>query len=513
MVSIKQIIRLKAEGQSNRQIHLILGIGRRTVNKYVKQLECSALSYPELQSLEEKDLVEFFDSTRGKKYSLDTERYKKAVDFFPYMDTELCRPGVTRWHLWAEYRQQHPQGYNYSRLCKLLSEWKQSKDVSMHIEHKAGDKLYIDYTGKRLEVIDQETGEVKKVEVFVAVLGASQYTYVEASYSQKKEDFIGALENAFIFYGGVTKAVVCDNLRSAVDKSNRYEPKINETLADFALHYNTAIVPARARKPKDKSLVENGVRIIYYRIFAPLRNRRFFSLEELNRAIQEELEKHNDCYFQGKSYGRKSLFISIEKQELSELPATIYELKKLYWITAQKNGHVCLGEDKHYYSIPFQYIGKKVKLLYCRSVVEVYYNFQRIAFHKRNYQRFKYTTERDHMASSHQFISDWSMEYFTAKAAAVGPETEAFIKELLEHKRHPEQGFKASQGILNMAKKVGGERMNNACRRALYYKSYLYNTIENILTKELDKVPINEEENGQMTMPLHDNIRGQNYYK
>jgi transposase len=513
MVSIKQIIRLKVEGQSNRHIHLVLGIGRRTVNKYVKQLECSGLSYKELQSLEENDLIELFDSTKGKNFSVDRNRHQKAVDFFPYMDTELCRLGVTRWHLWAEYRQQHPEGYNYSRFCKLFNDWKQSKDVSMHIEHKAGDKLYIDYTGKRLEVVDQQTGEVKRAEVFVAVLGASQYTYVEASYSQKKEDFIGALENAFIFYGGVTKAVVCDNLRSAVDKSSRYEPKINETLADFALHYNTAIVPARVRKPKDKSLVENGVRIIYYRIFAPLRNRMFFSLEELNRAIQEELGKHNDSYFQGKSYGRKTLFETIEKQELSELPPTGYELKKISWISVQKNGHVCLGEDKHYYSVPFQYVGKKVKLLYSRSTIEVYCSFQRIAFHKRNYQRYKYSTERTHMASTHQFISDWSAEFFTTKAAEVGPETETFIKELLEHKQYPEQGFKSSQGILNMAKKVGYERMNNACRRALYYESYFYGTIESILLKELDKIPIHEEENGQMTIPLHDNIRGQNYYK
>ena len=256
--------------------------------------------------------------------------------------------------------------------------------------------------------------------LFIATLGASQFTFVEATLSQTIPDFLHSLQNSFRYFGGITAAVVPDNLKSAVTKSDRYEPEINERLADFASHYNTTIYPARARKPKDKALVEGAVKIVYHRIYAALRNREFYSLEALNAAIKEELEKYNNLRFQGRDYSRRDLFNETDKKALKSLPQAGYELKEYKMATVQKNSHVLLSKDKHYYSVPYSYIGKKVKLIYTRRVIEVYYNHKRIALHQRNYSPHRYTTIKTHIPSSHRFVSEWSPEKFTQWAATIG---------------------------------------------------------------------------------------------
>jgi transposase len=380
----------------------------------------------------------------------------------------------------------------------------------MRIEHKAGDKMFVDYAGEKLQIVDQITGEIKQVEVFVSVLGASQLTYVEATESQKKEDFIAACENALHYYGGSPLAIVPDNLKSAVIKSNRYEPKLNENFELFAQHYSMAILPARVYKPKDKSLVEGAVKIAYNRIYTGLHERHFFSLEELNQAIMELLDKHNNQLFQGRNYSRRQQFEEMEKNTLQPLPQLRFEQRKQNTVTVMKNGHVCLSSDKHYYSVPFTYLGKKVKILYSNRSVEVYYRYELIAKHDRVKSPHNYTTLPEHLATQHQYVADWNPERFLNEANALHPDIGKYIQQVLLRKPHPEQAYKSCQGILSFAKRIGTERLRKACNRAMDYNLYHYKIIEGILQKGLDKY---DEEPTPAHMPAHENIRGSEYYK
>lgn len=506
--TLKQIIRLKVQKTSNRQVAKLLNITRKTVNKYVKRIEQLGLTYPDLLLYEERRLDELFE----KPVCLIKEDNPKEIllTWMQYIEKELKRVGVTRWNLWAEYKNKHPGGYSYSTFCTAYQMWQDQHGVVMHFEHKAGDKLYVDYTGKKLEIVNQQTGEVTQVEVLVAVLGSSQYTYVEATKTQKKEDFMGAIENALHYFGGVPAAIVPDNLKSAVTKASKYEPRLNETFEDFALHYQTTILPTRARKPRDKALVEGAVNIVYNRIFSVIRNTVFFNLPDLNMAIWELQETYNAVNFQGKDHSRKDLFNQVEKKELMPLPMERYEFKQYALVTVLKSSHIWLLEDKHYYSVHYKYLGEKVKLIYTISRVEIYHKSERIAFHQRNILPYKYTTVREHMPSAHNFVSDWNPEKFLSWATDIGVETKGVIEKILQSKQHPEQAYKSCVGILSFAKKVGHERLNNACGRAIHYHSYNYMSIKNILDKALDKEQIVEQ---QYKLPLHDNVRGKDYYQ
>ena len=510
MTTIKQIIRLKLEKVSQRAISVSLGISRASVSKYFSLIEVSGIDYKDLLALPESDLDELFNTATPKKYLKD-ERYAILQACFPEIEKELKRVGVTKGILWAEYKKEHSDGYGYSRFNSCYMEWAGKKDVVMHFEHKAGEKIFVDYTGSKLEIVDWQTGEITKVEVFVAILGASQLTYAEASFNQKKENFIRSVENSFNYFGGVSKAVVPDNLRSAVTKSNKYEPEINESFQDFALHYQTTILPARAAKPRDKALVESAVNIIYKRIFAPLRNTIFHTIEALNTAMKEELEKHNNKAFQGKDHSRRELFNQIEKEALQPLPLQTYEFKTYKWLTVHKNSHIFLYEDHHYYSVPYAYTGDKVKLIYNSSQVEIFKGSTRIAFHKRNYNSYKYTTVKSHMPSAHNFIAEWNPEKFISWSQSIGAYVHCLIKKILESKIHPEQAYKSCLGVLSYAKKVGHVRLNKACKRAVEYELYNYGIIKKILEKGLEEEPMEEEK--QYNLPFHDNIRGKNYYQ
>jgi transposase len=378
------------------------------------------------------------------------------------------------------------------------------------MEHKAGDKLFIDYAGKKLSVVVKDTGEITEVEFFVAILGSSQYTYAEASPSQQKEDLIKSVENALQFYGGVPAAIVPDNLKSAVIKSNKFEPTLNETFLDFAEHYGTAVLPARAYRPRDKSLVEGAVRILYQRIYTALRNNVFHSIEELNIAIWDELEAHNNKKLTGRHISRLQMFNDVEKEALSPLPQYRYEIKYQAMATVGQNGHVQLGKDKHYYSVPYQYIRKKVKLLYTSASVEIYHKYNRIAVHKRSLKPYNYTTQTGHLASSHQFMSEWTPQRFINWGASIDEPVKEFITRLLEQRLHPEQAYKSCLGVLSFAKKVGNDRLSAACKRAIDYNIYSYRIIQTILQKGLDKMDEPEDEDPQL--PFHTNIRGDKYY-
>ena len=401
MSKLRQIIKLYCQHMGTRKISEATGVSRNTVKKYIKQFQILRTTWEELSGLSDKEISDVFNEEPIAKSS---ERLEKLISYFPYAEKRLKQRGMTLQLLWMEYAEKHSQGYQSSAFYSHFKQWKRRSHPSMHMIHKAGDKMFVDYTGEKLKITDPSTGEITSVEVFVAILGASQLTYVQAVESQDMEDFITCCENALHFFGGVPSAIVPDNLKSAVTKSNRYEPQLNENFEAFADHYGMSVLPARTYKPKDKSLVEGAVKITYTRIYTLLHGLMFTSIKELNEAIWQHLEKHNDLNFQGRNYSRKVQFDEMEKLALQSLPGQRFEMRKQAIVTVMKNGHVCLHSDKHYYSVPYDYIGKKIKLLYSKSRIEVYYKYAMIAAHNRIKSPHNYTTDPVHMASHHLYL-------------------------------------------------------------------------------------------------------------
>lgn len=512
MLHLKQLLRLYTSGVSKLQISKQLGFSRNTVKKYINLYHEHLFTYQELQDLSDEDLNDLFGASPLEVRDQDNIQ-KHLESLFPYFSKELKRVGVTRYLFWEEYIDKHPSGYSYSRFCYHYRIWLKKVNPSMHIEHKAGDKMFVDYTGKKLRIIDKETGEEQEVEVFVSVLGASGMTFVEATFTQNKEDFLGSLTKTLHYYGGVPAAIVTDNLRTAVKKSHKYEPVITDSLLDFASHYSTTILPTRAYHPKDKALVENAVRIVYTRIFAPLRKQQFFSLEELNKAIEILLDLHNKAPLQRKKYSRADIFHEVEKPVLLPLPSLMYQLKHTTRATVHKTSHVYLNKDKHYYSVPFSYIGKKVNIIYSKNNVEIYYEGRRIAFHNRIVLKYGYTTIKEHMPSSHQFMTEWNPSRFLSWGRSIGESCEGYIMKILEKKQPPEQSYNTCLGILSLSKRVDQSRLDNACKRALGYERYNLAIIKSILERGLDNLTDDETFFEEKKLPKHKNIRGGKYYE
>lgn len=508
MSKIRKVIKFHCSGKSKLFISNYLSLSRNTVKKYIALFDALGLNLEDLEKKADADLEDLFSQSTLESAN---PKLEKLQSYFPKMERDLKKVGVTVQHLWEEYYKENPDGLKSSQFRYHFRNWSNRVNPVMHMNHKAGDKMYVDYAGKTLSVIDQDTGEIREVQFFVAILGASQYTYAEASLSQQKEDFVASVENAVRFFGGTPGAIVPDNLKSAVIKSSRFEPTINETLADFAEHYQTAILPARAYKPRDKSLVEGAVKILYRRIYVHLREQKFFSLGQLNEQIWNLLEVHNKKKLTARPYSRLELFTEDEKKELNPLPQERFEIKYQSFATVMQNGHVSLSSDKNFYSVPYQYLRKKVKLLYTKSTVEIYYKYNRIATHPRHYKPYVYTTNPEHMASTHQFVADWSASRFLDWASGIDPSVGEFIMKIIDSKNHPEQAYKSCLGILSFEKKVGKQRLINACKRALDYRIYSYKAIQNILENNLDRIDIESETD--LELPHHDNIRGKNYFK
>lgn len=509
MRKIREIVRLNEQSKlSQRKISKTLGISRPVINDYIIKLKTSGLGFSDIENMPDDKLLKILE---GNKTS-DNEKLKLLTGKFTHFTKELKRIGVNRQILWEEYIKENPDGYGYSQFCYHFQIWQNMSEISMHMEHKAGDKLFVDFTGKKLAITDRTTSEKQEVEVFVAILGASQLTYVEASLSQKKEDWIRLNENSLRYFGGVPRAIVPDCLKSAVTKTDRYEPDINPEYLDFARHYNTTILPARPAKPKDKALAEGAVRIVYSRIFAILRDRVFYSLDEINLAIFEQLDPFNARKMQRPGVSRRELFDDIEKSELQSLPADRYELKKFKRLKVQFNYHIYLNDDCHYYSVPYRYKGRKVDVLFTERALEVYYNNVRIAAHIRNSRKNGYTTQRDHMSESHKWQDNWNPEKLTDLAREKGEDVAVFIETVLSSRQHPEQSYKTCLGILALSKAYGELRLNKACKRAIYFENCTYKMIKNILSNNMDQMDVEDFEiNG--TLPEHENIRGDQYYK
>lgn len=509
MKKIREIIRLKETcNLSKRKIARALGVSRPVVDQYLSDFYASGLDYKEISNLPDDKLLETINNNKKIKKN---EKLKILSSKFEYFTKELKRVGVTKHLLWEEYIQEHPDGYSYSQFCHYYLMWQNTSEISMHIDHKAGDKMFVDFTGKKMSIVDRHTGEVTEVEIFISVLGASQLTYVEAVPDQKKESWLRVNENSLRYFGGVPRAIVPDCLKSAVTKGDKYEPEINPEYNDFARHYNTTILPARPYKPKDKALVEGAVKIVYSWIFARLRNEVFFSLEELNRATREMLDEYNGRLLQKLKISRRELFLEVEQSELNPLPIEHYELKSFKKLTVAFNYHIYMKDDEHYYSIPYQYRGKDVEVMYNASILEVYYNNIRIAFHSRINLQKKYETLPGHMPPNHKWVNDWNPDKFINWAAGKGHNVKQVIEAVLAKNQYPEQSYKVCMGILSLAKKYTNVRLNLACKRALYYEKYSYKWINNILTNKLEAV--DEEQNlFEQPLPDHENIRGNKYY-
>lgn len=503
MSNFKQILRHRENGMALQTISKTLGIAQNTVKKYLQLVDSKGLAIEDLLGISDDELEKLLSDPDQKS----EQRHQELLSFFPYMEAELKRTGVNRWLLWGEYRQKFPDGYSYSQFCDHFRQWRIGLTASMRIEHVPGDKLYIDFAGERLSIVNVLTGEITYVEVYVATLGFSQYSYVEAILSQRKEDFIAATENALHYFGGTPKALVPDNLKSAVTKADKYEPIINADFLDFANHYGSVVFPARSRKPQDKALVEKTVNIVYSQVYAPIRNNVYHDIKRLNEDIRHYLDIHNSKPFQKRPESRKELFENDEKNALASLPKERYELKESKYATVTKTSHICLKPEKHYYSVPYRYIGKKVKIVYSVSHVSVFHDGDRIAFHKRNTKQHGYTTVKDHMPSAHRFVSDWNPDYFLNWAKGIHPDVVDYLRNIIDSYPYPEQAYKSCLGILGYDKKAGRERLINAVRRAIHYNTYNYSVITRILSGGMDSIPLETESIAEKTIE-HEHIRG-----
>ena len=511
MFKIRQVLRLYADGRGSKFISKTTGIARNTIKKYLLLFFELRLTIERVEAMSDKQLAVAFLIEKPKTIC---NRVTDLETLLPELAGKLKKRGITKQLVYADYITQCPDGYKHSAFLVRLNAYMGMSRPSMRVPHKVGDKLFIDFTGKKLQVVDQQTGEVRDVEVFVAILGCSQLTFVIAVDSQKKEDLIFACEAALHFYGGVPEAIVPDNLKSAVKKASRYEAELNDSFAAFAAHYNTYVFPARAYKPKDKALAEGAVKIIYTSIFTRIDEKVYTSLETLNGDILFYLEAHNSTLLTGCDYSRMQQFEALEKNMLKPLNKYRYDPMTTKTGTVGKTGFVTV--DHRYYSIPYKFIGKKVKLMYNRTKVEAFNDHELIAVHTRSFGKEKYIQNDDHLASWHKYPTEWNPEKFIAEGALIGIAVMEYIKKVLSRNEYPEKNYRACQGIINYNKRVGETRLINACKRADSFNVYNFSIIERILKSKADFIPLDEEQHtsgNSNNMPLHDNIRGEDYYQ
>ena len=509
MSQVKQILQLHKQENGNKTIARHLNISKNTVKSYLEKYRSSKLSLDTLLKMEDHDLEKVFHP--GNPAYKD-ERFDTLKDNLDYFTTELKKTGVTRKLLWEEYRVSHPTGYSLSQFSFHLSQHMLSKSPSLVLKHEPGGKLFVDFAGKKLSYIDRTTGEVIECQVFVACLPYSDYGFCMAVPSQRIDDFIHALTVCLEQLGGAPKVLVPDNLKSAVVKANRYEPTINRVLEDFANHYNMAVVPARARKPKDKALVENQVKLIYNRVYARIRNQQFFSLADLNAAIKMHTANHNQTRMQERDYCRQEHFLSNEKHLLGPLPENAFEIKYYKEYTLAPNNHIYFRKDKHHYSAPYQYIGKKLKVVYTRSVVRIFAGYNLIAVHKRSFVKGHYSTEKTHLCSTHQHYLNRSPEYYQNKARGLSEALGKLVELIFSQDKYPEQLYRGCDGLFSLQRNTCPDTFDKACQIAVNYQNYSYRFVQNIIKNKMTETTTKEKEETNKALPEHNNIRGREYY-
>ncbi len=505
MRKIKEILRLKYEvGRGQRQIARSCAIGKTSVAECLARFERSGLSWPQAAQLDDTILEHTLYPPTPNVPALE-----RPLPDWPSIHRELSRKGVTLTLLWDEYKAAHPEGFQYSWFCDQYRAWAVKLDVVMRQTHRAGEKLFVDYAGHTAEVVDRRTGEIRQAQIFVAVLGASNYTYAEATWTQQLPDWIGSHVRAFEFLGGTSEIVVPDNLRSAVTKAHRYEPDLNPTYADMANHYGVAVLPARARRPRDKAKAVAGVLLVERWVPAVLRNRTFFSLEELNREIARLLERLNERAFKKLPGSRRELFEQLDRPALRPLPAHAYEFAEWKKVLVNIDYHIDI--EGHYYSAPYALVRKSLEARYTEHTVECFHKGQRVASHVRSHLKGRHTTVAEHMPTSHRQYAEWTPQRLIRWAEKTGPATAGVIQSILQSRAHPQLGFRACLGILRMGKGFGDERLEAACRRAIRIGSCSYKSIDSILRRGLDRQALPEQQELELSIE-HDNIRGSDYY-
>lgn len=507
MRKIREVLRLHSDCQlPGRAIARSLALSPNTVSRYLSKIRVANLSWPLPDGMDDDTLERLLFPPQA---DLPPPETRPKPDW-AYIHKELRRKGVTLQLLWEEHRAQNPDGYQYSQFCELYRHWTKRIDPRMRQHHKAGEKLFVDFAGQTVPITEPATGEIRQAQIFVAVLGASNYTYAEACWSQDVPTWVALHVHAFEFFGGVPEIVVPDNLKSGVTRPNRYEPDINATFQNLARHYGTAIIPARVRKPRDKAKVEGGVLIVERWILAALRNQTFFTLPDLNAAIRTLLQRLNTRPFKKLDGNRESAFLALDKPALRTLPDARYEVDE--WSRARVNIDYHIAIDRHYYSVPYTLVRQEVEIRTTQTTIEILHRGTRIASHPRSFKPGHHSTLPEHMPPNHLRFLEWTPERLVAWAQKKGPHAAQLVQAIMDSRDHPQQGFRAGLGILRLEKTYGTERLEAACRRALRFQAYSYKNVEAILKNGLDARPLPSTAENQDPPLQHDNVRGAGYY-
>jgi transposase len=507
MRKIKDILRLNGACQlSHRQIAGSCGVARSTVAETLRRAAAAGLTWPLPENLTDPEL-----EARLYPATPEPTPTSRPVPDWATVHQELTRPGVTLTLLWQEYRAAHPDGYQYSRFCDHYRAWLTTLDRCLRQEHRAGEKLFVDYAGQTVPVRDRHTGAVREAQIFVAVLGASNYTYAEATWTQTLPDWIASHVRAFAYVGGSPQILVPDNLKSGVTKACRYEPDLNPTYADLAQHDGVAVIPARVRKPRDKAKVEAGVLLVERWILACLRNQTFFSLADLNAALATYLERLNTRPFKKLPGSRRSVFDAVDRPALQPLPAEPYVYAE--WRKARVNidGHVEV--EGHYYSVPAPLLHAPLDVRLTATTIECFHKGQRVASHVRSTEKGRHTTVVAHLPQAHQRARAWPPSRLIQWAETVGPATGAVVAAIMTRRPHPEQGYRSCLGLLRLGREYGPARLEAACRRAQALEAVAFKSIQSILKTGLDQQPLPERAPTAPLLLEHAHVRGATYYQ
>ena len=507
MRKIKEVLRLRfGLGLQQDQIARSCSIGQATVHRYLEKAAAAKVTWPLPDDFDDRRLNELLFPTRPL---CTPSEPRPGLDFAQLHTQLLTHKHLTLQLLWEEYRETHPDGYGYSRFCELYQRWNRSRDVVLRHNHNPGEKTFVDWAGDTVPVYDRESGEVTPASIFVAVLGASTYTFARAAPSQDLANWIDCHVRAFEFFQGVTKLLVPDNPRTGVTRACRYEPDLNRTYHEMAQYYSIAVLPARPYKPRDKAKVENAVGIVERWILAALRHRKFFAIADLNEAIEELLDRLNNRRFRKREGTRASLFAQIDRPALQPLPAERYVIAE--WKTVRANIDYHIEIDRHYYSVPYQLAGQQLEARYTATAVELFQDGKRVASHARSSAPYRHTTVHEHMPKSHQAHLQWTPSRLIHWGESVGTATAEVIRTILASKPHPEMGYRACLGILRLAKTYSQERLEAASQRALQLQACSYSSLRSILKRSLDRQTTLELESGKPG-PRHENVRGAGYY-
>jgi transposase len=507
MRKIREVLRLRfVLGLRQDQIAHSCSIGQATVHRYLQKAAAAGVSWPLPEDWDDRRLDELLFPSRPERTH---PQLRPVVDFAEIHRQLQTHKHLTLQLLWEEYRESHPDGYGYSRFCELYQRWSRNQDVVLRQEHRAGEKMFVDWAGPTVPVYDRQTGATTPASLFVAVLGASTYTFACATLNQTLPNWIDCHVRAFEYFSGTTKLIVPDNPRTGVDRACRYEPDLNRTYHEMSQHYGMAVMPARPRKPRDKAKVENAVLVAERWIIAALRHRKFFSLAELNEAIAGLLERLNHRPFRKREGSRASLYAELDRPALQPLPAERYVMAEWKTVRASIDYHVEV--DRHYYSVPYQLAGQQLEARSTTTTVEIFHGGKRIASHVRSGAAYRHTTIKEHMPKSHQAHLEWTPSRLIHWGESVGPATAQVIRIVLESKPHPEMGYRACLGIMRLAKTYSAARLEAASQRALQLQACSYQSLKSILKRSLDRQTTLASEAGK-SGPAHENVRGPHYY-